>query len=278
MAVSELPMLPQHKPGAVGPKRVDLDTCVHCGLCLNACPTYRELGLEADSPRGRVYQMLQVHEGKAEISESYQQHIDLCLACRACETACPSGVPYGRLVEAARAEIELTAKRPWLERMVRDFVFGKVLPSRRWLQLLAYPLYLYQRWGIEHFVQQSGLLRRSARLMQLARLTPRVQLPSFFTQYGKTFPARGTERYRVAMLGGCMANVCYARLHEATVRVLRRNGCQVVVPAEQTCCGALHVHAGRKIEAQKLARQNIDALLHGGFDAILTNTAGCGCA
>ncbi|MCW5965928.1 MAG: 4Fe-4S dicluster domain-containing protein, partial [Bryobacterales bacterium] len=135
-------MLPQHPPGATGPKRVDLDTCVHCGLCLNACPTYRELGLEADSPRGRVYQMVQVHEGRVEISESYQQHIDLCLACRACETACPSGVPYGRLVEAARAEIELTAKRPRLERMVRSFVFGRVLPSRRWLHLLAYPLYL----------------------------------------------------------------------------------------------------------------------------------------
>ncbi|MCW5962934.1 MAG: (Fe-S)-binding protein, partial [Bryobacterales bacterium] len=116
------------------------------------------------------------------------------------------------------------------------------------------------------------------RLAQLAGLTPRVQLPSFFAQYGKTFPAHGAERYRVAMLGGCMANVCYARLHEATVRVLRRNGCQVVVPAEQTCCGALHVHAGRKAEAQELARQNIDALVNGGFDAILTNTAGCGCA
>ncbi len=278
MAASEQPVLAQHASGALGPKRADLDTCVHCGLCLNACPTYRELGLEADSPRGRVYQMIQVHDGKAAISESYQQHIDLCLACRACETACPSGVPYGRLVEAARAEIESTTKRPALDRLLRNFVFGKVLPSAFWLRALALPLYLYQRFGFERMVLQSEFLQRFPRLVQLAKLAPRVQFPSFFSQYGKTFEAVGTERYRVAMLGGCMANVCYSRLHEATVRVLRRNGCKVVVPAEQTCCGALHVHAGRKADAQKLARQNIDALLLGGFDAILTNTAGCGCA
>lgn len=277
MAASELPVLPPPHHGP-GPKRADLDTCVHCGLCLNACPTYRELGLEADSPRGRVYQMLQVHEGKAVISDSYQQHIDLCLACRACETACPSGVPYGRLVEAARAEIEASAKRPWRERLLRNFVFGKVLPSAFWLRTLAYPLYLYQRSGLERWVMDGSLLKRYPRLFELAKLTPRAQFPTFFDHYGKTFAADGAKRYRVAMLGGCMANVCYARLHEATVRVLRRNGCEVVVPADQTCCGALHVHAGRKTDAQKLARHNIDALLNGGFDAILTNTAGCGCA
>ncbi|MCU0229164.1 MAG: heterodisulfide reductase-related iron-sulfur binding cluster [Bryobacterales bacterium] len=278
MAASELRVLSAGTSSGIGPKLKDLDTCVHCGLCLNACPTYRELGLEADSPRGRVYQMLQVHEGKAEISDSYQQHIDLCLACRACETACPSGVPYGRLVEAARAEIEVTAKRPWRDRMLRNFLFGRVLPSAKWLRLLAYPLYLYQHWGIERWMLRSKLLARFPRLLQLAKLAPRAQFPSFFQQYGKSFPAEGAQRYRVAMLGGCMANVCYARLHEATVRVLRRNGCEVVVPAEQTCCGALHVHAGRKAEAQALARQNIDGLLNGGYDAILTNTAGCGCA
>jgi glycolate oxidase iron-sulfur subunit len=278
MAASKLPVIAPATDSGLGPKRADLDTCVHCGLCLNACPTYRELGLEADSPRGRVYQMVQVHEGKAQISDSYQHHIDLCLACRACETACPSGVPYGRLVEAARAEIEANTKRPLLTRLARGFVFGKVLPSAFWLRLLAYPLYLYQRMGIERWMLKSSLLRRYPRLHQLASLAPRAQFPSFFQHYGKTFAAHGVRRHRVAMLGGCMANVCYARLHEATVRVLRRNGCEVVVPANQTCCGALHVHAGRKADAQKLARHNIDALLNGGFDAILTNTAGCGCA
>lgn len=262
----------------LGPKRKDLDTCVHCGLCLNACPTYRELGLEMDSPRGRVYQMLRVHEGRAEIDLSYESHIDLCLACRACETACPSGVPYGRLVEAARAEIEGRRERPFLDRVVRDFLFGKVLPSAFWLRLLSLPLYFYQRSGLEDLVLRAGLLKAFPRLEQLARLSPRATMPSFFRHYGKTFPAVGERRYRVAFLGGCMANVSFAPLHEATVRVLQRNGCEVVVPAEQTCCGALHVHAGRKAEAQRLAETNIDAMLTGGFDAILTNTAGCGCA
>lgn len=263
---------------STGPKREDLDTCVHCGLCLNACPTYRELGLEMDSPRGRIYQMLRVDDGRAEVDESYQSHIELCLACRACETACPSGVPYGRLVEAARADIEGCKTRPFFERMTRGFLFGRVLPSRFWLRLLAAPLYVYQQSGLEGFVNRVGLLNGFPRLKELAALSPRVTLPSFFRHYGKTFPAVGETRYRVAFLGGCMANVSFANLHEATVRVLQRNGCEVVVPAAQTCCGALHVHAGRKEDAQRLASRNIDAMPAGDFDAILTNTAGCGCA
>lgn len=262
----------------IGPKREDLDTCVHCGLCLNACPTYRELGLEMDSPRGRVYQMLRVFEGRAELDKSYQSHIDLCLACRACETACPSGVPYGRLVEAARAEIEVRTTRPTFERLTRDFLFGKVLPSAFWLRALTMPLYVYQRSGLESFVNRKGLLKRFPRIQELANLSPRAELPSFFSKYGQTFPASGERRHRVAFLGGCMANVSFARLHEATVRVLQRNGCEVVVPEKQTCCGALHVHAGRKADAEQLARTNIDAMAAAGFDAILTNTAGCGCA
>lgn len=270
---NELPVL-----RSTGPKRQDLDTCVHCGLCLNACPTYRELGLEMDSPRGRIYQMIRVNEGRAELDANYQSHIELCLACRACETACPSGVPYGRLVEAARADLEEHATRPWKERITRDFLFGKVLPSPFWLRLLAAPLYLYQRSGLERFVNRAGLLNAFPRLKELAALSPRATLPSFFRHYGKTFPAVGEARYRVAFLGGCMANVSFANLHEATVRVLQRNGCEVVVPDGQTCCGALHVHAGRKDDAQRLASRNIDAMLNGGFDAILTNTAGCGCA
>ncbi|MCC6264469.1 MAG: (Fe-S)-binding protein [Bryobacterales bacterium] len=270
---NELPVL-----RATGPKRQDLDTCVHCGLCLNACPTYRELGLEMDSPRGRIYQMIRVNECRAELDENYRSHIELCLACRACETACPSGVPYGRLVEAARADLEEHATRPWVERITRDFLFGKVLPSPHWLRLLAAPLYLYQRSGLERFVNRAGLLNAFPRLKELAALSPRATLPSFFRHYGKTFPAVGETRYRVAFLGGCMANVSFANLHEATVRVLQRNGCEVVVPAGQTCCGALHVHAGRKDDAQRLAMRNIEAMPAGAFDAILTNTAGCGCA
>ena len=264
----------------IGPKQADLDKCVHCGLCLSACPTYRELGIEMDSPRGRIYQMVQVHEG-APITESYKEHIDLCLACRACETACPSGVPYGRLVEAARAEIEITAQRPWWTRAFRRFIFAHFLKSRTLLTIAGSGLYLYQASGLQALVRASKLLKLFGRLGDVESLSPPAQIPFFFRQIGKTFPAIGERRYRVAMMAGCIANVSFARLNEATVRVLQKNGCDVVIPGEQTCCGALHVHAGVKEEARKLARRNIDAVLSdakqaGGFDAVITNAAGCG--
>ncbi len=255
------------------PRQADLDQCVHCGLCLNACPTYRELGVEMDSPRGRIYQMAEVAQG-APIADSYREHIDLCLACRGCETACPSGVSYGRLVEAARAEIEANTRRPWLTRLVRNFVFGNLLSSPALMTAAGTMLYAYQATGLQKLVRMSGLLPR--RLGAREALLPAAQIPFFFRETGRTFPAEGERRYRVAMLSGCVANVSFARLNEATVRVLQKNGCEVVVPAGQTCCGALHVHAGVRDEARRLARRNIDAVADGGFAAIITNAAGCG--
>jgi glycolate oxidase iron-sulfur subunit len=255
------------------PQQVDLDRCVHCGLCLNACPTYRELRVEMDSPRGRIYQMVQVANGAA-ISPSYVEHIDLCLACRGCETACPSGVQYGRLVEAARAEIENKTRRPWRERAVRWLVFRRLLPSRLNLEIAGALLYLYQASGLKRLAGMLEFL--PARLRELESLSPEIETPFFFAYYGKTLPAEGPRRYRVALLGGCIANISFARLNEATVRVLRKNGCEVSIPANQSCCGALHVHAGIRDEARKLAKRNIDALLEGGFDAIITNAGGCG--
>ncbi len=261
------------------PQQSDLDRCVHCGLCLNACPTYRELHVEMDSPRGRIYQMVQVANGAA-ISPSYIEHIELCLACRGCETACPSGVQYGRLVEAARAEIENKIRRPWRERLLRWLVFRRLLPSRRNLEIAGALLYLYQASGLKRLVGLPGFL--PARLHEVEALAPEIETPFFFAYYGKTLPAEGARRYRVAFLGGCIANISFARLNEATVRVLQKNGCDVTVPAEQGCCGALHVHAGIRDEARRLARRNIDALLKidamldGGFDAIITNAGGCG--
>jgi glycolate oxidase iron-sulfur subunit len=259
----------------LGPRQFDLDRCVHCGLCLNACPTYRELGLEMDSPRGRIYQMVQVANG-APIGDSYREHIGLCLACRGCESACPSGVRYGRMVEDARAELEAHTHRGWFARQFRRLVFVHLLQSRSALSVAGTLLYLFEVSGLKALARGMGQLKLLGRLGDLQQLTPSAEPPFFFSQIGRTFPPEGERTHRVAFLAGCIANVSFARLNEATVRVLQRNGCEVVVPEGQGCCGALHLHDGMRDEARKLARRNIDAILDGGFDAIITNAAGCG--
>ena len=260
---------------STGPAQADLDKCVHCGLCLNACPTYRELGVEMDSPRGRIQQMIDVSNA-GPIDADYIQHMELCLACRGCETACPSGVPYGRMIEAARTEIEAQRKRSRSARFARRFIFHRLLPSRVMLEIAGAGLYLYQVSGVQKIIRATGALDLLGKFGRIEALAPTVEVPFFFSQIGKTFPAEGERRYRVAFLAGCIANLTFCRLNEATVRVLQKNGCEVVLPAAQNCCGALHVHSGLKEEARGLARNNIDALLGSEFDAVITNAAGCG--
>jgi glycolate oxidase iron-sulfur subunit len=258
----------------LGPRQVDLDKCVHCGLCLNACPTYRELGLEMDSPRGRIYQMNQVAQGAA-ITPSYEEHIGLCLACRGCETACPSGVHYGRLVEDARAEIESKKVRGPVARAFRRFLFDAALPNRHVLGAMGAGLYLYEISGLKWMTRAMASMKMLGRLGDVAQLTPSAEAPFFFRDLGKTFPPEGQKRYRVGFLAGCIANISFARLNEATVRVLQKNGCEVVIPKSQSCCGALHLHSGLRQAAERQARINIEAF-RGEFDAIITNAAGCG--
>ena len=229
-----------------------------------------------DSPRGRIYQMVQVREGRLAINDDYVEHIELCLACRACETACPSGVQYGKLVEAARAEIEGSRTRGPVQRLVRWFVYDRLLTSPFLLQVVGYKLWAYQRSGLQWLVRRLGILKPFGRLAELEQLSPTAEPPFFFGQVGKTFPAKGERKYRVAMLAGCIANLSFARMNEATVRVLQRNGCEVSVPGEQGCCGALQVHAGLRDLGRRQARQNIEAFEQGGYDAIITNAAGCG--
>jgi glycolate oxidase iron-sulfur subunit len=250
---------------------------------LNACPTYRELGLEMDSPRGRIYQIIQVERGRLALGESFVRHIDQCLDCRACETACPSGVEYGKLVEAARGQIEKYYKRPPLTALLRKLFFYEILPHRQRLEVAGKVLRFYQRSGLERLVLASRLLKLLPWNMQsVAELSPRMEKPFFTDRLGTVIPAVGTRRYRVAFFAGCIANLSFARLNDATVRVLAKNGCEVVIPAGQGCCGALHVHAGIRNLARELAKQNIRTFLSGsagatdGFDAVITNAAGCG--
>ena len=259
------------------PRWADYSRCIRCGLCLNACPTYRELGLEMDSPRGRIYQIIQVESGRLSLGESFVRHIDLCLDCRACETACPSGVEYGKLVEAARGQIERYYKRPPVAGLLRKLFFREILPHRQRLEVAGKILRFYQHSGLEKLVLASRLLKVMPWNMErVAALAPRMEKPFFTDRLGTVVPAVGTRRYRVAFFAGCIANLSFARLNDATVRVLAKNGCEVAIPAEQGCCGALHVHAGIRDVARELAKNNIRAFGTDEFDAVITNAAGCG--
>lgn len=229
-----------------------------------------------DSPRGRIYQMVEVSEGRSTVSPDYVEHIELCLACRACETACPSGVQYGRLIEGALAQIETSIRRSLPQRFLRWLAYDKVLRSPFLLKAAGLGLLFYRRSGLQAMMRDTGFLARLGRLGELAQLAPEAQAPFFFSSIGKVFPAEGQTKHRVALMAGCMQNVFFSRLNEATVRVLCKNGCEVTIPAEQECCGALQVHAGLRAIGREQARKNIAALESGNYDAIITNTAGCG--
>jgi len=238
--------------------------CVHCGLCLAACPTYVELGTEMDSPRGRIYLMRELEEGRLGLSDDVVRHLDLCLGCRACEPACPSGVQYGTLIEGARAYIERTYRRPLWQRAWRAGIRGLFPHPARLAALLA-PV---------RRLQQLGLWSPFARAIPFATLLPDLNacppLPA-------VSPPIGSERGRVGFLQGCVAQALFGETSAAMVRVLNRNGIGVIVPPAQQCCGALHVHGGDPAAARALARSNI-AAFPDDLDAIIVNAAGCGAA
>src|SRR5271163_448912 len=269
-------------PGLV-PTYEDYARCVHCGLCLNACPTYRLWNLEADSPRGRIRQMVSVEqsaiadpEQKAfPITASFVDHIDKCLDCRACETACPSGVHYGKLVEYARARIERDYRRPFFSRLQRNLVFRHLLPYPNRIAAAARFLRIYQRSGLQSLARGTGILKFLG-LAGKEALLPPIDSKFFFDQLGTTHAAIGPRRARVAFFAGCVAQVTFNPLNEATIRVLTANGCEVLVPNAQRCCGALAAHAGAREAAREVARKNLLAFHLADFDAIVTNAAGCG--
>jgi glycolate oxidase iron-sulfur subunit len=257
------------------PAYADYSRCVHCGLCLNHCPTYRLWGKEADSPRGRIRQMALVDEGKLEIGEGFITHMDRCLDCRACETVCPSGVEYGKLIELARGQIEQKHSRTLGSRILRSLVYRSLLPYPKRIAGFARLTRFFQNSGLESLTRKLGIARAFGMEDRLA-LLPRIDGNFFDSQLGGTFPAHGTKRARVAFFAGCIARVTFTALNDATIRVLQANGCEVVVPKDQVCCGALAAHAGMRDVARDLAERNFRAFDVNSVDAVITNAAGCG--
>ncbi len=259
------------------PSREKVLDCVHCGLCLPTCPTYVALGTEMDSPRGRIYLIRQVEEGKLGITGAFVDHMYRCLACRACETACPSGVQFGSIMERARGQIERHWKRPWTSRLARWLGFGVVLPNQRVLHAVVTLMGLYQRTGLQRLVRTSGLLRLLGPLGEAEQLLPEIPPAPSRRPLPEFTPAKEERRGRVALLAGCIMQELFQATNRATIRVLAENGWDVVVPREQGCCGALHVHEGALEHGKQLARRDIavfEALE--GVDAVVVNAAGCG--
>ena len=262
-------------PGAAIDYNLLLD-CVHCGLCTAACPTYVELGDENDSPRGRIYLMRAVADERLELTTEVRRHLELCLDCRACETACPSGVQYGKLIEPFRVAMEQTAggakkSDDWFHRWI---LFG-LFPYPDRLRKALLPARIAQKLRLDRLAESLGLLRLlPGRLRQLVEMLPPLQKSE--PELPDVLPAVGKKRARVALFTGCIGDVMFRHTHWATVRVLQQNGCEVVIPKTQACCGAIHFHAGSSEPAREFANLNLDAFDTDSVDAIVVNIAGCG--
>ncbi|MDH2414489.1 heterodisulfide reductase-related iron-sulfur binding cluster [Nocardioides sp. CER19] len=257
-----------HRP----PDEALLGDCVHCGFCLPTCPTYVLWGEEMDSPRGRLYLMKEGLEG-ASMSDSMVEHWDNCLGCMSCVTACPSGVRYDTLIEQTRAQVERNHRRSRSEKALRGLIFA-LFPHPERLRLLRGPLRTLQRTGLDRALRRTGLLERMApHLAAMERLTPPL---SKAERLPLRIPAAGTRRATVGLITGCVQGAFFPEVNAATARVLAAEGCDVVIPPGQSCCGALSVHNGREAEAQRLARRTIDTFEEAEVDVVVINAAGCG--
>eukprot|EP00456_Euglypha_rotunda_P035721 TRINITY_DN274_c0_g1_i3.p1 TRINITY_DN274_c0_g1~~TRINITY_DN274_c0_g1_i3.p1 ORF type:complete len:448 (-),score=94.97 TRINITY_DN274_c0_g1_i3:405-1748(-) len=271
---SQAPTLPPIGSGIDYEKFLD---CVHCGLCTASCPTYLETGDENNSPRGRIYLMRAVTDGRLELNNTVKRHLDLCLDCRSCESACPSGVQYGRLIEPFRIE---TQQREATEKNIRPgwfqtWILYGLFPYPKRLLWALLPARLAQWTGMDRLAERTGLLKLlPQKLQRMQRLLPPLQkrepqLPEFL-------PAIGPRRARVALFTGCVAEAMFHHVNWATARVLQQNGCDVVIPRSQACCGAIHYHSAAGGPAVELAKTNAAAFQSNDIDAVIVNVAGCG--
>ena len=252
--------------------------CMHCGLCLPTCPTYDATKVERNSPRGRISLMRAIADGQLEATRTFADEMYFCLGCLACQTACPAGVNYAELFEHARAEAEQSGALNSPKRsLIRGFTLRWLFMDLRRLRLVSRVLRLYQRLGVQSFVRRSGILKLfPQRLRELEAMTPEIQARFSAELIAHVTPATGPKKFRVAMLTGCAQDPIFSDVNRDTVEVLTRNGCEVVTPPAQSCCGSLHAHNGEWALAQELARRNIDQFPPAEFDAIITNAGGCG--
>lgn len=253
-----------------------INTCVHCGFCLSTCPSYRVLGKEMDSPRGRIYLMDAINQGEAELNSITAQHFDSCLGCLACVSTCPSGVQYGDLIAATRPQVERNVERSLPDKLLRSLIFN-LFPYPNRLKPLLFPLYLYQKLGVQKLVRSSGIMQKiSPQLAAMESILPEINLNSLTQELPEVIPAKGEKRYRVGMILGCVQRLFFSLVNEATARVLTANGCEVVIPKSQGCCAALPAHQGQENQAQAIARLMIDSFADTNVDFVIINAAGCG--
>lgn len=248
-----------------------LKACIHCGMCLPACPTYRVTGSEAESPRGRLYLMKKMIDGELEKPQQLSSHLDQCLACHACETVCPSGVQYGSLLLNTREQ--LSKKQPWLLRQFKRFNYQFILPNHGILKLIAGTFRFYQKSGLKQLLHSLGLLNLFPSLQHLESLTPTLNEPYKEIKAGQSYG--NPDGIKVVLFTGCVMDVLYNPVHWATINVLVSNNCYVTIP-KQTCCGALAHHGGEVDITKALARENIDHILTDNPDYIVINSGGCG--
>ena len=249
--------------------------CVHCGLCTASCPTYIETGDENDSPRGRIYLMRAVTDGRLSMSDEVRSHLDLCLDCRACESACPSGVQYGQLIEPFKVAMQQSAapaaKTSWIQKIILHHLF----PYPRRVKFALYPAKVMQEFGLLDWFEKIGLTKLlPPTLRRMQAMLPKLEGSG--QRLPEVLPPIGPRRARVALFLGCVADAMFPETNAATARVLQQNGCEVVVPRSQVCCGAIHYHSGSEAPALEFARQNIATFRPEEFDAIIVNVAGCG--
>ena len=252
--------------------------CMHCGMCLPTCPTYDATKLERNSPRGRIALMRSIADGQLEATKTFADEMYFCLGCLACMTSCPAGVNYAELFEHARAEAEASGVlRSPKRNFIRRFTIGWLFMNLARLRLFGRMLWLWQALGLQWLVRNSGVMKlMPQRLREMEAMTPTVQSKLSHQLIAPVTPAAGQKKYRVAMLTGCAQDLIFSDVNRDTVEVLARNGCEVVTPHAQSCCGSLHAHNGEWTLAQQLARRSIDQFPPEQFDAIITNAGGCG--